>query len=383
MVAATPSADCLFLNVKPKAVDLGRGGYAGVADEVHVVPFDAVRCANERAVGNEDRCRDRPPGATVSARVWPIWSSKSQVGRDNYAFGLETRTWGFREPPIEDAPVAGDLVLFGQNFSGTNVRTSDELWVSESADLTLGQISTAMYTGQGCHWPDEIARGEVLYPHRFGWVSIGQLLEVTLGDDGPLPRELSTALRRFAISHRAGLVVTDVDQLAGAIGLPGVASSVAVNLSQTPGAMTSGDPDPRSSSSQGRSSNAELNRAVERRAVELAIAHMQELGWTDIEELGKPYDLVCRRDGIERHVEVKGTTGSGADVLMTPNEVAHFRSCPHGADLVVVRDISLAATMDGYEASGGELLLVESYPAAPRDLQATGWSARVTGWPGQ
>ena len=71
---------------------------------------------------------------------------------------------------------------------------------------------------------------------------------------------------------------------------------------------------------------------------------MDEHDWTDIEHLGKPYDLVCRRHGgQEKHVEVKGTTGAGADVEYTPNEIKHFRTCPHGADLIVCETSSLTA----------------------------------------
>lgn len=104
-------------------------------------------------------------------------------------------------------------------------------------------------------------------------------------------------------------------------------------------------------------------------------------GWPEVEPLGKPYDLVCRKpSGAEKHVEVKGTSGAGADVEYTPKEVLHFRSCPHGADLIVVRDIVVDRSQRPYVATGGELLHVEDYRAPAEDLQATGWLGRVSGW---
>jgi hypothetical protein len=78
---------------------------------------------------------------------------------------------------------------------------------------------------------------------------------------------------------------------------------------------------------------------------------------------------------------VKGTTGAGADVMFTPNEVHHFRNCPHGADLVVVRDIQVDRSSMPYGVAGGEVLRVPNYVAPAQDLQASGWIGRVSGWP--
>ena len=127
-----------------------------------------------------------------------------------------------------------------------------------------------------------------------------------------------------------------------------------------------------------RSSDPDFNKAVEQHAVVLATRHMRDLGWTEITELGKPYDLVCRKpSGAEKHVEVKGTSGAGAEVEYTVNEVEHFRSCPHGADLIVVRDISVDRSTHPYLTAGGTVHHVENYRAPAADLQATRWLGRV------
>jgi hypothetical protein len=127
----------------------------------------------------------------------------------------------------------------------------------------------------------------------------------------------------------------------------------------------------------GRSSDPKLRLAVEQHAVRLAKRHMREQGWTQIEELGKPFDLVCRRGSEEKHVEVKGTTGAGGAVTYTRNEVAHFRACPHGADLIVVREIAVDRRQVPYATSGGTLLHVENYLAPDGDLSPLSFEGRV------
>jgi hypothetical protein len=155
------------------------------------------------------------------------------------------------------------------------------------------------------------------------------------------------------------------------------------DLSRTPGAVETSEDKatPKARTRAGRSSDPEFNSAVERHAVDAATRFLSsEFGWR-IRELGKPYDLVCTTaDGSEKHVEVKGTTGAGAEVEYTPNEVRHFRNCPHGADLIVVRDIQVDRSVTPYRTSGGRLLHLPNYKAPAEDLQATGWLGRVEGW---
>lgn len=102
---------------------------------------------------------------------------------------------------------------------------------------------------------------------------------------------------------------------------------------------------------------------------------MVSLGW-QVKPLGKPYDLVCTKaDGSEKHVEVKGSTGAATVVNYTPKEVRHCRTCPFGADLIVVSDI--VVDRDTHRTYGGRLHHVENYQAPPEDLQAASWAGRV------
>ena len=93
--------------------------------------------------------------------------------------------------------------------------------------------------------------------------------------------------------------------------------------------------------------------AVEKYAVALATKHYEDAGWT-VEDVGSwaSYDLRCRRVSEELHVEVKGTTGAGATVNLTANEVLHAETFPNTA-LFVVTNIAVTAGPDP-EASGGE-----------------------------
>jgi hypothetical protein len=108
---------------------------------------------------------------------------------------------------------------------------------------------------------------------------------------------------------------------------------------------------------QGRGLSAAQRRAVELRAVAVAGCRLEAEGW-DVEDISaekRGYDLHAERDGEERHVEVKGTTGSGASVLLTPNEVRHCRTNPAHTVLAVVSEIELSGEGDSWEADGGSL----------------------------
>jgi hypothetical protein len=68
----------------------------------------------------------------------------------------------------------------------------------------------------------------------------------------------------------------------------------------------------------------------------------------------KSYDLICRRQGEVKHVEVKGTTTDGMEVILTPNEVKHARENPCTA-LFVVSNITIQRAEDGtVTATGGK-----------------------------
>jgi len=97
---------------------------------------------------------------------------------------------------------------------------------------------------------------------------------------------------------------------------------------------------------QGFQLDQEAKVAVEARAMNIAIDFYSK-DWEVRDVHGQEsYDLICRRGTEIRYVEVKGTTTDGAEVILTPNEVAHARENPCAA-LFVVSNITVERAEDG------------------------------------
>ncbi len=127
-----------------------------------------------------------------------------------------------------------------------------------------------------------------------------------------------------------------------------------------------------------RTSDAEANRAVERRAIEVATSYLQSLGY-EVEDVGvpwSPYDLRAIRGDEEIHVEVKGRVQAATTVNLTRREVDAARNYPDSA-LAVIDEIVLERRSDGPSASGGRLRLwTEWHPEDP-DLKPTSFDYRL------
>lgn len=92
--------------------------------------------------------------------------------------------------------------------------------------------------------------------------------------------------------------------------------------------------------------------AVEAHAMNAATEFYDE-SWEVTDVHGrKSYDLVCRRDDEVKHVEVKGTTTDGTDVILTPNEVRHAREYTQTA-LFILSNVALKRAEDGTVAATG------------------------------
>lgn len=117
------------------------------------------------------------------------------------------------------------------------------------------------------------------------------------------------------------------------------------------------------SGGQGRRQNAAERRAIELRAMEVATDHLKAGGWkVDDVSLFRSYDLHCVRRGSECRIEVKGTTGDGSSVLLTPGEVVHARDANVKLMLLIVSGIELIAKQDeDPTASGGTLRIIDPW----------------------
>jgi hypothetical protein len=94
---------------------------------------------------------------------------------------------------------------------------------------------------------------------------------------------------------------------------------------------------------------AELNQLVEQAATDHVTAAYEADGWTieDVSRCKVGWDVTCRRGGDERHVEIKGCSGSKPAVLLTVNELKTAERDPHWVLAVVVRAV-VAPAMTEY-----------------------------------
>jgi hypothetical protein len=125
--------------------------------------------------------------------------------------------------------------------------------------------------------------------------------------------------------------------------------------------------------------SAPARRAIELRAMKLAADFLKEHGCTDICDVSssESYDLRCRFDAEELHVEVKGTTSEGERVLLTRNEVAHAREWHPSVALVVVAGIDLAERGGVQVAVGGHARIIHPWEVLDTALEPISYECVV------
>jgi hypothetical protein len=103
---------------------------------------------------------------------------------------------------------------------------------------------------------------------------------------------------------------------------------------------------------QGFQLDQDVKVAVEVFAMNAATEFYRE-DW-DVEDVHgtESYDLICRRHGETKHVEVKGTTTDGFEVILTPNEVRHAREYS-GTALFILSNITIERADDGTVTAAG------------------------------
>lgn len=107
---------------------------------------------------------------------------------------------------------------------------------------------------------------------------------------------------------------------------------------------------------QGFALTASERRAVELRAMEVATAHFEALGYSVKDVSAKQsFDLLATRGEEFMHVEVKGSTGAISSVLLTANEVAHHQTVHPNNALALIHSIALDKGPGSPVASGGTL----------------------------
>jgi hypothetical protein len=117
-------------------------------------------------------------------------------------------------------------------------------------------------------------------------------------------------------------------------------------------AETQGRFERRSGKAQGFAVSAEMRKTLEEHAVARAVQYFEDGGFR-VKRLGKPYDLICEKSPQTKCVEVKGTTTSGEEILLTAGEVEFACSHPNDMALFVCHDIILKNSEGKLVAQGG------------------------------
>jgi hypothetical protein len=128
---------------------------------------------------------------------------------------------------------------------------------------------------------------------------------------------------------------------------------------------------------QGFQLDQEAKVAVEAHAMNAATAFYAD-AW-EVEDVHgqESYDLVCRRGGEVKHVEVKGSTTDGTEVILTPNEVSHARQNRDNA-LFILSNIRVENAEDGTAvATGGVRHLYDPWNLDEGTLMPIGYRYQV------
>ncbi len=106
---------------------------------------------------------------------------------------------------------------------------------------------------------------------------------------------------------------------------------------------------------QGFGLTAAERAAVEKKAMDDALAWLNTNGFTNVRDVHSTHscDFIAERNGIEHHIEVKGTTSSLGKIILTANEVTLHQSSHPSNVLIVVYEIKLYETRT--QAFGGKL----------------------------
>jgi hypothetical protein len=132
---------------------------------------------------------------------------------------------------------------------------------------------------------------------------------------------------------------------------------------------------------RGRGQGFELDQdvkvAVEAHAMNMATEFYAQ-AWTVEDVHGtESYDLLCRRGDEVRHIEVKGTTTEGAEVILTPNEVRHAQENNCTA-LFVLSNVKIERAEDGtVTATGGIRHLYDPWDLDDGTLTPLGFRYQV------
>ena len=122
--------------------------------------------------------------------------------------------------------------------------------------------------------------------------------------------------------------------------------------------------------------SAQVRRATELHAMDWAKTYFSERGWR-VEDVSArmPFDLRCERSNrVELRVEVKGTTGDGAQILLTRREVEHARAAYPDIALFILHHIDIEVEGNGVKTHGGSSKVILPWDIRSGILVPVGYS---------
>ena len=198
------------------------------------------------------------------------------------------------------------------------------------------------------------------------WKSIDPFEDhMLLGAKAPLPRtfEKATAIAKFL--RPVSATEHEIDTLLG-MACRGLNEIYIAQLEQRD--ITPADQDAlqvieitkplqKKGYGQGLGLSAQDRKAIELHAMKMALAYLQEQGYSCIDtSFNKPFDILAKMGDREIKVEVKGTTSDNCkSIMMTKNEVELHRRETGNTALIIVSSIRLQKSTNQPETSGGLL----------------------------
>ncbi|MDN3024699.1 DUF3578 domain-containing protein [Streptomyces sp. S.PB5] len=331
----------------------------------------------------------RADGATLSAALGVSLDNLGVEGRDGTGLKSEipwVRVFGREQSP---SSTTGWYVVYLFSASGQRVY------------LSLNQ-GTTIWTG-GVFKPRRLEDLRA----RVGW-ALPQLTEATAGRPDlhrTIDLEARTPLGRgyepgnvLAITYQRDqmppqeTLLEDLRFMTGLLGIlykaerlapyiPGDPTPEVVEAEQS-AAKTAGRRT-RSGSRPGRSGQGFLltpgeRRAIEHHSVRMATEHFEAQGWK-VKDVGdkESFDLLLTRGERRLHVEVKGTTSAGLEVILTRAEVEKQRQYYPDNALIVVHSIELDRAGEEPRTSGGVLHCTSPWVVEDADLTVISYAYRT------
>lgn len=136
------------------------------------------------------------------------------------------------------------------------------------------------------------------------------------------------------------------------------------------------DTDSESSGSQGYEQDPEMRSTVELYAESIAKKHYVLQGFR-VQKFGKPFDLLCEKEGESIHVEVKGSRTRLDTVILTINEVSDAENADWQSDLFIVDQIVVEREGEKLVAGGGVARVIQKWVPAKEMLAPSQFKYRL------